>query len=107
MNEPKFTKGPWKAVDDVMFDIRRIRIKAAGYPWRVANVADSGVELMLKAARQEMDWNVFAANAHLMAAAPEMYVILQKILNINIIPDYQAHIAQEIIRILQKARGEA
>ena len=115
MNNPNFTKGPWKVADDVLFNVRSIRIRAADYPWILAKVADTTQELMLKAAKQDMDWNVFAANAQLMASAPEMYDLLQKIMleayetldesgeEIIALPD---GVISSIASILRKARGE-
>lgn len=104
MSEPKFTKGPWKVDDKVLFGIRQIRIRAEGYPWIVAKVADSTDALILKVAKQDMDWNVFAANAYLMRAAPEMYAMLEELATCGAIANglYVAKIKE----LLTKARGE-
>lgn len=59
----------------LMFD--KIRIRADGYPWLVAKVADTTQVHILKTAKQDMDWNVFAANAALIKSAPEMYEMLE------------------------------
>lgn len=57
------------------------------------------------------DWQTLGtgdANAHLIAAAPEMYELLQRWADsVDCIPDnYQDAIQQETIELLAKARGE-
>lgn len=103
MSKTKFTQGPWKVADDVLFNVRSIRIRAADYPWLLAKVADTTQVHILKAAKQDMDWNVFEANAALIAAAPEMYAMLETLLN-----DYEegSIVHGQISALLAKARGE-
>ena len=104
MNEPKFTNGPWFTDPDADLMACEPCVYAQGpEPLFELDITIATVTAYhARLSREETK-----ANAALISAAPEMYVILQKILNINIIPDYQAHIAQDIICILQKARGEA
>lgn len=90
MTEPKFTPGPWLAHTE--------RDYSAVY-------ADSGnIEVCYCDTQMEDDDNhTVAANAHLLAAAPEMYAYLARQLR-TLNPE--AASAQMIRRILAKARGE-
>lgn len=99
----KFTKGPWVAVDrGAWFEID----SADG-----ENVANSG--------GFDPDHTGFnfcdelAANSHLIAAAPEMYELLEKQSELMDFLDEQTHpnieldaVKHEIDKLLAKARGE-
>ena len=94
MGEPRFTKGPWK----------HVRYEHDDYPQDDYSyiVNPEGKEICVMDYCGGDDYN----NADLIAAAPELYDMLQKILDEHVIPTYKAQMAQDVIRILKKARGE-
>ena len=89
MSNPQFTSGPWHVSEN--------------QPTVVGNKEKA-------VCKCELDWDLGAkerkANAALISAAPELYDMLQKILDEHVIPTYKAQMAQDVIRILKKARGE-
>ena len=107
MNEPKFTKGPWKAHGTQDVDWVETEWKGHNGP---ANETRETTEYICKCGRP----NGFN-NSFLIAAAPEMYDLLQKIMleayvtldesgeEIIAIPD---GVISSINSILRKARGE-
>lgn len=77
MTQTKFTKGPWvvKPIEDDKEYIR-VRGSVLGGKFKIANISD------LKDHHYDHDWCKFdraesLANAHLIAAAPEMYEALE------------------------------
>lgn len=109
----KFTKGPWeiKPLEDDKEYIR-IRGTVLGGRFKIANVGDG------KFHHDNSDWCKFEreeakANAHLIAAAPEMYEMLSEIKQViesghelgemvSRVQDF----GEEINELLAKARGE-
>lgn len=100
MSEAKFTEGPWTAVDNgAYWDVLE---KAPGYRGQVCSVHDA--ENINGITRDEQ-----IANAHLIAAAPELYEALDNALDIlkNDKRSYVQDAATECRMALAKARGEA
>jgi hypothetical protein len=94
MSEPKFTKGPWHVSEN--------------QPTVVGNKEKA-------VCKCELDWNLGAnerkANAALIAAAPEMYDLLQKVVNLEVLTGYwdmknNCPLRESIQKLLKKARGE-
>ena len=98
MSKPKFTEGPWKAHGTQDIDWVETEWKGHNGP---ANETRETTEYICKCGKSNGFHNSF-----LIAAAPELYDMLQKILDEHIIPTYKAQMAQDVIRILKKARGE-
>jgi hypothetical protein len=97
MNESRFTKGPWKAHGTQHQDWVTTEWKGKDgpdFPPTTVYICKCG---------RDNGFN----DAALISAAPEMYDLLKEILHKNIIPDYQAMLAQRVIKVLMKARGEA
>lgn len=96
MSEAKFTKGEWVAGRADMATY------VDGYPskWIFADdqycAIASGYDIT--------DWEEVMANAHLIAAAPEMYEMLESLRE-----DYGllTDVGKDIDELLAKARGEA
>ena len=99
MNEPKFTKGPWYAYSHDHKDC----LDEYYTEWGVSSSETKRGICSMLGADSEDEIN---ANAALIAMAPELYDMLQKILDEHVIPTYKAQMAQDVIRILKKARGE-
>ena len=93
MSKPKFTPGPWFVDHGVL-----------GKP-RIFSRADNLIKSMVCAcehgalSRQEHD-------AVLIAAAPEMYELLERIIDEMNYTTIQYHNAKDIEAVLKKARGE-
>lgn len=88
MSEAKFTKGEWCVIDDRNF----------GPSYGVQIGRDGGFKFHHEMANAE-------ANAHLIAVAPEMYAMLEKLS--GQLTDINAHrAADEVDTLLAKARGE-
>ncbi len=80
MSETKFTEGPW-CIKEIEDDKEYIRVRGTrlGRKFKIANVID------LKNHHDESKWckedrAESLANAHLIAAAPEMYQLLERFL---------------------------
>lgn len=101
MNEPKFTPGPWHVLYDELLDEYRCIIH------NEKNFLIAIVSLAV-IRRGETYKEKQLANAHLIAAAPEMYQMLEMVLRDWELPDVdaQAKYAPKIERLLAKARGE-
>ena len=97
MSEPKFTKGPWKVVDNGHF----LQIS---FPW------ENNPNVIDRYCRSVADiHNNDIANANLIAAAPDMYEALEEVCHDC---DDTGTIDDEckscsIYKALRKARGEA
>lgn len=91
MSQTKFTKGPWKVYGDWMIIDSNGRLIAQFEPLNDelsnGNTAES------------------FANAYLIAAAPEMYEMLERVAQ-TALPETGA-LFDEVQRLLAKARGEA
>ena len=104
MSEAKFTKGEWsiKAIEN---DKEYIKIRGTllGGKFKIANVTDlkfhhdDGAEWCEREREESM------ANAHLIAAAPEMYKMLEEILYNGDLPSV---VDSRIVNLLSEARGE-
>ena len=102
-SEAKFTKGDWSILpteDDREYI--RIRGTALGGRYKIANVSD------LKHHHSSAEWCKLervesTANAHLIAAAPDMYEMLESLRE-----DYGllTTVGKDIDKLLAKARGE-
>jgi len=100
MNNPKFTPGEWSISD--------IKTESYGFSAEITSDSHMAVVAELKATTTPMvDWlpNVkqFKANLTLFKAAPEMYQMLETLLNRY---SNSPHIQDPIIKLLAKARGE-
>ena len=98
MTEPKFTRGPWTAKYDSQLRAA-IEIYNTEDRIMVAVLPDRGtVEAMSE----------IEANANLIAAAPDMYEVLEEVWRIldSTMPLSRDNRADRIKRILCKARGE-
>ena len=96
MSEAKFTKGPWKVVDNGHF----LQIS---FPW------ENNPNVIDRYCRSVADiHNNDTANANLIAAAPDMYDALEEVWRIldSTMPLSRDNRADRIKRILRKARGE-
>lgn len=91
MSEPKFTPGPWIVCPDVGLQIPVASVAKEGLKRNVSHVA--GIRN-----------GEGAANAHLIAAAPDLYEALDNLENDDgSIPDHAWKLVQAA---LAKARGE-
>lgn len=89
MSEPKFTKGPWI-------------VNSNGSYFNIGPKNDcSSVPVYPDACMGVMHFD--EANAHLIAAAPEMYGALETILELGKLSQHQEDI---VSKLLAKARGE-
>jgi len=116
-NEPKFTPAPWTVHDKTIMQFRFVSVYSDEFPYCVANLSDSSTGKILCTAKvpQPYDWGVIAANAALIAAAPEMFCLLEEIQResydtldeegngILVIPE---ETFSKIAKALAKARGE-
>lgn len=101
----KFTKGPWeiKPIEDEKEYIR-IRGTVLGGRFKICNVNDAKLHHSDELKWCAMEREESMANAHLIAAAPEMYDLLSTIENdSNQVPEW---LWQKIQKTLAKARGE-
>ena len=73
------------------------------YPYCIAKLVDSSTESTLKMVGKGMQWDAFEVNAHLIAAAPDMYAMLEELATCGAIPN--GHYIELIKDILAKARG--
>lgn len=101
MSETRFTPGPWKA--STTYDGVDHIIHAAGVPWQLAYLAR----------HSEIDWPL-EANAHLIAAAPELVEALDRFVQITEEHKRSHHLPLvfqaalvEARKALSRARGEA
>lgn len=96
MDKPKFTKGPWQAGRPDMATL----VDGAKSKWIYAGdtycAIASGADID--------DWYEVMANAHLIAAAPEMYDLLSDLLR-----NYELgeKVDSQIVAVLTKAEGGA
>ena len=99
MSEAKFTKGPWKWSDHC-FD----QLNGHEYPV-IDHLKYEGSYLYYCPADGERE-----ANAHLIAAAPEMYSMLDKFKKTLLETDYDDYalwdLYDEFENVIKKARGE-
>lgn len=99
MNKPKHTKGPWR----VHFDGDGCHVDFDG--GRVFDTTEDTPE-------SDNDIQELKANAHLIAAAPEMYEVIEKVLPILVEcmdpkkPVERSAIELLFSNVLKKARGE-
>lgn len=98
MNETKFTKGPWflENMPDVSPTVFNVGPKPYGYSQR------NEIECVCTTYRDES-----GSNAHLIAAAPEMYEMLEEVLREQKANFGDNHGDPRIEKLLAKARGES
>jgi len=94
MSESKHTKGPWDLLEDTDGSIL-IKTKGAG-SFREVAVILSDVPVT------EHDW----ANAHLIAAAPDLFVTLEALFNNGELRGLGVAEIEEVQNLLKKAKGE-
>lgn len=92
MNEVKFTKGPWAAISNGSYYDIGPKNDCSTIP--IYPSVCIGVQLERK------------ADAHLIAAAPEMYEMLEHVMKCAAIQDNELIEAEEIRNLLAEARGE-
>mgnify|MGYP001594071416 CR=1 FL=1 len=88
-NEARFTKGRWVVSSD------------SGYSGHTVLRNDTGYGVCQTVLREEQD----LINAHLIAAAPEMYEMLESIYESKALNGEDDDVMNEIKAILAKARG--
>ena len=98
----EFTKGPWRVREDVRVD------HGIEYIAGLDIISDDYEIVACEGIASNSDINI--ANAHLIAAAPELYEALEKIVTAAI--DYDdanslCSLGESLMPILAKARGEA
>ena len=100
----KFTKGEWRIMP-LEGDKEYIRIRGSvlGGRFKVANVSDLHEHHDPERGWCKIEREESMANAHLIAAAPEMYAMLKEILEVYEM-DYDD--TSKALKILEKARGE-
>ncbi len=102
MGEPKFTKGPWTV--GKRKDKNRGSAKAYidGFSW------DGLASVWVRLQNKDMDSDEGVANAHLIAAAPDLYAALAEIMHMRSTAAGVTREAADRARAaLAKARGEA
>ena len=114
----KFTPGPWEVINGIeVFTLegaqRRDGVVAAPNDgWQVAGAGD-GITYDTNGMKRTLKYAEMVANAHLIAAAPDLYAALNRIYNKLMISDRdgQSHISEKdgemALGALRKARGEA
>lgn len=98
MTETKFTPGPWKCDGE----------ESAYYDLPTLNILDKDGDIVAGAVDYIDESGL--PNAHLIAAAPDLYEVLQRMVNVasEIAPDVQgANVFTDARNVLAKARGEA
>ena len=98
---PKFTPGPWYVRRDIPHLVLHDRGISPAHTTHPAQSVCACIEVY-------RDANELGANAHLIAAAPDMYNLLQELVDDWDCPDTDtlAEYAATIERLLRKARGE-
>lgn len=102
MSEAKFTKGQWRISEGEGFSAGL----PAGY---VIDYAENwlGDTVAMVATKDKFPFDNLTANAHLIAAAPELYEALECVLGL-ITPEYEESPMIAFAKaVLSKARGEA
>lgn len=101
MSEPKFTKGPWY-----------VNCQEAIYCDKHKGFFIASAHRMYGDERPEEEVIEEAkANAALISAAPDMYALLQKVVNLEVLTGYwdmknNCSLRESIQKLLKKARGE-
>lgn len=102
MSKPKFTQGPWSLTDDPI--IPRV-VGASGEHDNICAVYRRAVsEGPTEPAKPDVE---ALANAHLIAAAPEMYDAISNIIEAIKAGDDHGHDTKHLEHLLAKARGES
>lgn len=102
MTETKFTPGPWEAG---RADVASI-VDGVDSKWIYAG----GDYCAIASGRVTGSWETVMANAHLIAAAPELYhklAAVRKWMDEDDLGPWEAVFCAEIDALLAKARGEA
>lgn len=103
MSEPKFTPGPWEVKpEEVGRSYIRIRGTRLGARFKIANVIHPDHEGTTDSEAEET-----RANSNLIAAAPDLYLVLNYVLDV-LVPhgEWAADSKRMIDAALAKARGE-
>lgn len=111
MSEEKFTKGPWQVDDDEGALRLFVYSEEYGNVCTVSLFDQRDREAVLLGETPEdnpdrkeyLDFDKITANAALIAAAPEMYELLEAILLSGKLP---LSLYASVKKVLQKARGE-
>lgn len=96
MNKPEFTPGPW-VIDSGTNETSHVitdqeNYQNPGYSWHCLVVC-----------MDNYDANETAANARLIAAAPGMYELLQRLINKESTTEGEYYFAGEVSKILREA----
>ena len=113
----KFTPGPWEVINGTTVLLtgaqRRDGVVAAPNDgWQVADTSD-GITSDTYGQQRTLEYAEMVANAHLIAAAPDLYAALNRIYNKLMISDRdgESHISEKdgemALAALCKAMGEA
>lgn len=100
MSEAKFTKGPWT------MNLEGWRGMSSCMAAIDADTHGCLAEVVVKMEDDLMYRSDLLANAHLIAAAPEMYGLLEKLVNPDNCKKDIVHIIGSAENLLAKARGE-
>lgn len=111
MSEAKFTKGEWRLNCNFHDRYGEGIIRSGDFDIAIvcgtnySSAPMGGINRMWDDGYQKEDIAEHEANAHLIASAPEMYAMLEKLS--SQLTDINAHrAADEVERLLAKARGE-
>ncbi|MBQ7178478.1 MAG: hypothetical protein IJS08_13770 [Victivallales bacterium] len=107
----KFTPGPWSVRDKICI-FRFLSVTSDKSPFVIAKIMQPDMQRILEdATKEKANWQQLSANAALIAAAPEMYELLDRIKGrlefCKLENSIDAETEHEIDRLLRKARGEA
>lgn len=105
MSEAKFTPAPWAVVTNSAggLEVVKQRVRDKGEEW-IPITYDATVAMGIGDHTDEETNGNELANAHLIAAAPEMYEYLSHMVEREVISD--PSIEREVKSLLAKARGE-
>ena len=98
MSDPKFTPGPWKIKPYKHYMNRKSYV--------VRNTHTITTESGLREICKVLTGLKADGNLHLIAAAPEMYEMLEEILARELIAPEKTQTLNDIKELLKKARGE-
>ena len=104
MNESKekFTPGPW-SVRDKMCIFRFLSVTSDNAPFVIAKIMQPDMQRILEdATKEKANWEQLSANAALIATAPEMYALLERLANGY---KHDSPTRQTINALLARARG--
>lgn len=101
----RFTPGPWSVRDKICI-FRFLSVTSDKSPFVIAKVMEPNMQRILEdTTKEKANWQQLSANASLMAAAPDMYELLER-LSHALFAENADEWSEEINFLLAKARGE-